>query len=67
MKLYQTGYGFELITHNKRLFSLLNTTDGWSVKFKGIVNENYHPAGRLVKKIPNYIKRQVFKLNKNDS
>ena len=65
MKLYQTTHGYDLITSDKRLFSLWQSTNDWTYQFKGTVNEKYNPAGTLLKSIPNYLKRYVFKLNKN--
>lgn len=63
-KLYQTTHGYDLITSDLRLYSLFQTTSGWSYQFKGVINAKYVPAGVLAKGVPNHLKRLFFSLNK---
>jgi hypothetical protein len=64
--LTQSAHGYNLITSDNRLYFLFETSSGFSSQFKGKVNENYKPSGKLLKKIPNRLKPMFFKLQKNE-
>jgi hypothetical protein len=62
-KLYQTKDGFNLVTSDKRLYFIFETSKGFCSQLKGIVSDNFK-GGRLVKSIPDKLKTTFFKLNK---
>ena len=64
-KLYQTKDGFNLVTSDKRLFFIFETSKGFCSQLKGIVSDNFK-GGRLVKSIPNKLKPIFFKLQKEN-
>ena len=64
--LTQTTHGYNLITSDNRLFFIFETSSGFSSQFKGKVNENYKPSGKLLKKIPDRLKPMFFKLQKEN-
>jgi len=64
--LYQTKDGFEMVNSEGKLYSITKLTGGgYGTRAVGAVNEAWHGSGRLLKKIPNSIKRLFFKLNTN--
>jgi hypothetical protein len=65
-QLYQTSHGYDLITSDLRLYSLFQSTSGWSYQFKGVIGSKYVPAGVKAKNVPNHLKRLFFQLNKKD-
>ena len=62
-KLFETTEGYYLVTSDKRLYFIFETSKGFCSQLKGIVGDNFK-GGRLVKKIPNKLKTTFFKLNK---
>lgn len=65
-QLHQTTHGYNLVTSDKRLFFIFETSKGFCSQFKGKVNDNYKPSGKLISKIPDRLKPMFFKLNKNE-
>lgn len=62
-KLFETTEGYYLVTYDKRLFFIFETSKGFCSQLKGIVGDNFK-GGRLVKCIPSKLKTTFFKLNK---
>lgn len=66
-QLHQTQHGYNLITSDKRLFFIFETSKGFCSQFKGIVNEKYKPSGKLISKIPDRLKQMFYKLQRNEN
>ena len=62
-RIYKTTHGYDIITSDLRLYSVYQSSNGWSHQFKGVINSKYVPAGSIVRNIPNKIKRLFFTLN----
>jgi len=59
MKLYQTSSGYTLRTHDNRIYDILCGHPNYL-----LTSETFVINGRLLREIPNHIKRICFKLNK---
>lgn len=62
--LTQTSQGYNLITSSNRLYFIFETSRGFCSQFKGVVNENFKPNGKLLKQIPKPLLQTFFKLQK---
>ena len=64
-RIYQTGNGYEITNCEGMLYCLIPSGSTFLVKEAGRIDvAKWKPSGRLVRGIPNQIKRIFFNLNK---
>lgn len=64
-KIYQVKGGYEIVNSRGSLFHVVASGKKLIASACGTVGEGWHGSGRLLKHIPNSIKRLFFKLNSN--
>lgn len=64
-RIYQTGIGYEITNCDGMLYCLIPSGSTFVVKAAGKIDQSkWKPSGRLVRGIPNHIKKIFFNLNK---